>query len=82
MVFRCGYRNLRGKGLNAFSRYLADKNRLKSSMILHILILILQDLRVDVLLKEAQNELAMRDCPCTVILAEDLMEFTVPRPSS
>lgn len=42
----------------------------------------LQDLCVDVLLKEAQHELAVRDCPCTVILAEDLMEFIVPRPSS
>jgi ribonuclease Z len=39
------------------------------------------DLCVDVLLKEAQHELAIRDCPCTVILAEDLMEFNVPRPS-
>ncbi|XP_023702179.1 zinc phosphodiesterase ELAC protein 1 isoform X2 [Cryptotermes secundus] len=40
------------------------------------------DLCVDVLLKEAQQELTVRGCPCTVILAEDLMEFTVPRPSS
>jgi hypothetical protein len=38
MVFRCDYRNLRGKGFNAFYRYLADKNRLESSMILYICI--------------------------------------------
>lgn len=82
MVSICGCRNMKDKGLNAFSRYLADKNRLESSIILHMLILMLQDLCVDVLLKEAQQELTIRGCPCTVILAEDLMEFTVPRPSS
>lgn len=37
---------------------------------------------MDVLLKEAEHELAIRDCPCMVILAKDLLEFTVPRPNS
>jgi hypothetical protein len=41
-----------------------------------------QDLCVDVLLKEAQDELAIRDCPCTVMLAKDLLEFSIPRPNS
>lgn len=40
------------------------------------------DLCVDVLLKEAQHELAIRNCPSTVMLAKDLLEFTVPRPNS
>jgi ribonuclease Z len=40
------------------------------------------DLCVDVLLKEAQDELAMRYCPCTVMLAKDLLEFAIPRPNS
>jgi hypothetical protein len=37
---------------------------------------------MDTLLKEAEHELAIQDCSCKVILAEDLMEVTVPRPSS
>ena len=37
---------------------------------------------MDVLLKEAQHELAIRDRPCTVMLAKDLLEFAVPRPNS
>ncbi|XP_021918974.1 zinc phosphodiesterase ELAC protein 1-like isoform X4 [Zootermopsis nevadensis] len=40
------------------------------------------DLCVDTLLKEAQHELSTRNCPCKVFLAQDLMEVSVPRPSS
>ncbi|XP_069675573.1 zinc phosphodiesterase ELAC protein 1-like [Periplaneta americana] len=40
------------------------------------------DVSVEILLKEAEEELSSSGCSCKVRLAEDLMEFAVPRPSN
>lgn len=40
-----------------------------------------EDLNVNILLQEAQQELSSLNCKCQVILADDLLEYTVTRPT-